>query len=196
MVTTVTLAPSFSVAAARMRHGTNASGRTPASLLAEASTSQMTTGYMLTAPGRNADPYAYSYGDAATATATPALRQQQLLRHSHSNSNSYVNPHGNSDCHGNCDANGNSDGNSDCHSNCDANLTPTGTATATATATATGTATATPTTSVTPTPSEAPCAVSDSEPRCNSTVFTPLTDFYVYITGFVNSPPAAERFYG
>src|SRR3954447_20927351 len=76
--------------------------------------------------------------------------------------------------------------------------TPTATATATvsatpsATATATATATASP--SVTATPSEAPCAVHDSEPPCNSTVFTQLTDFYVYITGFVSSAPPPSVF--
>jgi N-acetylneuraminic acid mutarotase len=76
--------------------------------------------------------------------------------------------------------------------------TPTGTPTATATATptATSTATATPTAAFTPTatPSEAPCAVSDSEPRCNSTVFTQLTDFYLYISGFVKSLPPPSAF--
>src|SRR5437667_501826 len=63
-----------------------------------------------------------------------------------------------------------------------ASPTPTATSTPTATATATvsATATATPTTTVTPTPSEAPCAVFDSQPACNSTVFTQLIDFIVY----------------
>jgi len=78
--------------------------------------------------------------------------------------------------------------------------TPTPTATATSTPTATftptPTATATPTAAFTPTatPSEAPCAVSDSEPRCNSTVFTQLTDFYLYISGFVKSLPPPSAF--
>jgi hypothetical protein len=79
-------------------------------------------------------------------------------------------------------------------------VTPTATATATATATpiitptATGTATATPTTTVTPTPSEAPCAATGSQPACNSIVFTQLTDFAVYISGFVSSAPPPSVF--
>ena len=90
----------------------------------------------------------------------------------------------NSDRHGNCDANGNSDGNSDCHGNCDANRNSDGNCHGRR-----GTAAATPTTSVTPTPSEAPCAATGSQPGCNSIVFTQLTDFAVYISGFVGSAP-------
>jgi len=66
--------------------------------------------------------------------------------------------------------------------------------TPTPTATAMGTATATPTATVTPTPSEAPCAAFGSEPACNSTVFTQLTDFIVYISGFVGSLPPPSVF--
>jgi hypothetical protein len=66
--------------------------------------------------------------------------------------------------------------------------TPTPTPTASPTPTATSTPTATATASVTPTPSEAPCAASGSDPACDSTVFTQVTDFIVYITGFVGSP--------
>ena len=73
-----------------------------------------------------------------------------------------------------------------------ASATATPTATPTATATATGTPTASP--SPTPTPSEVPCAVHDSEPACNSTVFTQLTDFYLYITGFLSSLPPPSVF--
>ena len=80
--------------------------------------------------------------------------------------------------------------------------TPTATATATATptvnpsptATATATSTATVPPSPTPTPSEAPCAAFGSEPACNSTVFTQLTDFIVYISGFVGSFPPPSVF--
>ena len=50
--------------------------------------------------------------------------------------------------------------------------------TPTPTTTATATATAPSSPSPTPTPSEAPCAAFGSEPACNSTVFTQLTDFY------------------
>jgi hypothetical protein len=77
-----------------------------------------------------------------------------------------------------------------------ATTTPTATATATAvvTPTATATATATATPIVTPTPSEAPCAATGSEPACNSTVFTQLTDFYVYISGFVDPLPPPNVF--
>src|SRR5438094_2588487 len=71
---------------------------------------------------------------------------------------------------------------------------PGGTPTPTPTATAMGTATATPTATVTPTPSEAPCAAFGSEPACNSTVFTQLTDFIVYISGFVGSLPPPSVF--
>ncbi|HEY4271684.1 MAG TPA: hypothetical protein VGM65_06745 [Candidatus Udaeobacter sp.] len=76
--------------------------------------------------------------------------------------------------------------------------TPTPTASPTATAmvtpTATATVTATATATATPTPSEAPCAAFDSQPACNSTVFTQLTDFIVYITGFVSSLPPPSVF--
>jgi hypothetical protein len=70
--------------------------------------------------------------------------------------------------------------------------TPTATATPTFTATATPTATVPP--SPTPTPSEAPCAAAGSEPACNSTVFTQLPDFYVYISGFVDPLPPPNVF--
>ena len=73
-------------------------------------------------------------------------------------------------------------------------MLPAGTPTPTPTATAMGTATATPTATVTPTPSEAPCAAFGSEPACNSTVFTQLTDFIVYISGFVGSLPPPSVF--
>jgi hypothetical protein len=66
--------------------------------------------------------------------------------------------------------------------------------TPTPTATPTSTATPTPTATVTPTPSEAPCAAFDSQPACNSTVFTQLIDFIVYITGFVSSLPPPSVF--
>src|SRR5256886_5689962 len=78
--------------------------------------------------------------------------------------------------------------------------TPTATATATATATLppsptpTATSTATIPPSPTPTPSEAPCAATGSQPACNSTVFTQLTDFYVYISGFVDPLPPPNVF--
>ena len=64
------------------------------------------------------------------------------------------------------------------------------------TPTPTATATATPTVppSPTPTPSEAPCSAFDSQPACNSTVFTQLTDFIVYISGFVSSLPPPSVF--
>ena len=81
-----------------------------------------------------------------------------------------------------------------------ATFTPTATATATATATLppsptpTATSTATIPPSPTPTPSEAPCAATGSEPACNSTVFTQLTDFYVYISGFVDPLPPPNVF--
>src|SRR5436309_11890902 len=63
--------------------------------------------------------------------------------------------------------------------------TPTATATSTATATATATSTATPiatataTATASPTPMEPPCSVVGSQPACDSTVFTQLTDFVV-----------------
>jgi N-acetylneuraminic acid mutarotase len=62
------------------------------------------------------------------------------------------------------------------------------------TPTPTPTQTPTPTPTVTPTPSEAPCAAFDSQPACNSTVFTQLIDFIVYITGFVSSLPPPSVF--
>ena len=49
--------------------------------------------------------------------------------------------------------------------------------------------------SVTPnSPREAPCASDRFRASCNSTVFTQLTDFYVYITGCVNSLPPPSVF--
>ena len=72
--------------------------------------------------------------------------------------------------------------------------TPTPTATATSTPTPTATATPTATSSPTPTPSEVPCAATGSQPACNSIVFTQLTDFAVYISGFVNSAPPPSVF--
>jgi len=45
----------------------------------------------------------------------------------------------------------------------------------------------------TPTPSEAPCA-GFPKPDCNSTVFTQLTAFYVYVSGFVGSLPPPSVF--
>src|SRR5256714_389190 len=70
--------------------------------------------------------------------------------------------------------------------------TPTATATSTATATATATPTATPiatataTATASPTPMEPPCSVVDSQPACDSTVFTELTDFVVGMTAPVD----------
>jgi uncharacterized delta-60 repeat protein len=52
----------------------------------------------------------------------------------------------------------------------------------------------TPSPTPTATPSEAPCAAFDSQPACNSTVFTQLTDFFVYISGFVGSLPPPSVF--
>jgi hypothetical protein len=57
--------------------------------------------------------------------------------------------------------------------------TPSPTPTATATVTPTATATASPIS--TPTPSEPPCSVIGTQPPCDSTVFTQLTDFVVNI---------------
>jgi hypothetical protein len=71
---------------------------------------------------------------------------------------------------------------------------PTATATATPTPTATPTATATATASPTPTPSEPPCSAVGSQPACDSIVFTQLTDFFVYISGFVGSLPPPSVF--
>jgi hypothetical protein len=64
----------------------------------------------------------------------------------------------------------------------------------TATPITTPTATTTSTPTPTLTPSEAPCAAAGSEPACNSTVFTQVTDFAVYISGFVNSAPPPSVF--
>jgi hypothetical protein len=89
---------------------------------------------------------------------------------------------------------------------------PTGTATSTPTPSATAsptptpmcspppptpTATFTPTPTLTPqptaTPSEPPCEVTDSQPACNSTVSTQVTDFTVYVSYFINgSVPASD----
>jgi predicted outer membrane repeat protein len=72
--------------------------------------------------------------------------------------------------------------------------TPTLTPTATFTPTPTATATATPTAAFTPTPSGPPCVAVGSQPACNSTVFTQLTDFFIYIAGFVDSLPPPSVF--
>ena len=73
-----------------------------------------------------------------------------------------------------------------------ANLIPTPTATATPTATTTSTPT--PTSTVTPTPSEPPCEVSGSQPACNSTVSTQVTDFTVYPSYFIFPSVLASDF--
>ncbi len=52
----------------------------------------------------------------------------------------------------------------------------------------------TPSPTPTATPSEAPCAAFDSQPACNSTVSSQLTDFFVYISGFVDSFPPPSVF--
>ena len=67
-----------------------------------------------------------------------------------------------------------------------ATFTPTATATSTPTATATATATAPSSPTPTPTPSEPPCSVVGSQPACNSTVFTQLTDFVVNMSAPVD----------
>jgi hypothetical protein len=45
-----------------------------------------------------------------------------------------------------------------------------------------------------PTPSEPPCEVVDSEPACNSTVSTEVTDFTVYLSYFTNGFVPASAF--
>ena len=67
-----------------------------------------------------------------------------------------------------------------------ATATSTATATATATSTATAIATATATATASPTPMEPPCSVVGSQPACNSTVFTQLTDFVVNMSAPVD----------
>ena len=58
--------------------------------------------------------------------------------------------------------------------------------------------TPTPTPTLTPQPSPTPsppfCDAAGSQPACNSTVFTQLTDFIVYISGFVDSLPPPSVF--
>jgi hypothetical protein len=62
--------------------------------------------------------------------------------------------------------------------------------------TPTPTATATPTLTPQPSPTPSPpfCDAAGSQPACNSTVFTQLTDFIVYISGFVGSLPPPSVF--
>jgi hypothetical protein len=66
-----------------------------------------------------------------------------------------------------------------------ANLLPTPTPTVTPTATATPTATFGQTPTPTVTPSEPPCEVNGSQPACNSTISTQVTDFTVYVSYFI-----------
>jgi hypothetical protein len=58
------------------------------------------------------------------------------------------------------------------------------------------TATATPTLTPQPTatPSEPPCEVIGSQPACNSTVSTQVTDFTVYVSYFINGSVRASDF--
>ena len=69
-----------------------------------------------------------------------------------------------------------------------------GTPTPTPTATATTTSTPTLTPQPSPTPSPPFCDAAGSQPACNSTVFSQLTDFIVYISGFVGSLPPPSVF--
>ena len=75
---------------------------------------------------------------------------------------------------------------------CEGLNAPCQTPTATATPVLSPTPTLTP--QPTPTPSEPPCEVVDSQPACNSTVSTEVTDFVVYVSYFINGSVPASAF--